>query len=204
MKSILFNTEMVRAIMDGRKTVTRMAVKPHHLRVLDSPYHRKHPEISDKVLLKRLCEPPYLPGNTIYVRETWAVWSRAGGSVPEIHYKADGETLPGVKWRPSIHMPREAARLFLRVTDVRVERLNEITEEQAREEGAEPLMLSVDDENTPDDKRTWHEFGSSLPGFICLWNSAIKLADRARYGWDADPWVWVIKFERISREEALK
>ena len=71
MKPILFNPDMVRAILEGRKTVTRRVVKPQHLRVLDSPYHKEHPETPDKVLLEKLCEPPYRPGDLLYVRETW-------------------------------------------------------------------------------------------------------------------------------------
>lgn len=180
MKPILCNTEMVRAILEGLKTVTRRVVKPQHLRVLDSPYHKEHPETLDKVLLERLCEPPYQLGQTLYVRETWAAWSRTYGFAPEIHYKADGETLPGVKWRPSIHMPREAARIFLRVTDVRVERVQDIDDDGVVAEG-----LNIGD---PFDE---------------LWNRTIKPADRDLYGWDANPWVWVIEFERISREEAI-
>jgi len=99
-------------------------------------------------------------------------------------------------------MPREAARLFLRVKDVRIERVQEITEEQARAEGAEPLMLSTDGEGVPDNERTWQEVGPALWDFVRIWNSTIKPADRDLYGWDANPWVWVIEFERISKEEA--
>lgn len=106
------------------------------------------------------------------------------------------------KWHPSIHMPREAARIFLRVTDVQVERLQDITEEQARAEGVSPVMITTDLDK-PEDDREWHEWAPALPGFIILWNSTIKKVDRALYGWDANPWVWVIEFERISREEAL-
>lgn len=121
-KPILFNTEMVRAILEDRKTVTRRVVKPQHLRVLDSQYHKEHPETPDNVLLERLCEPPFLPGNILYVRETWER-SMAGTYL----YKATDTPLIHDGWRPSIHMPKEAARIFLRVTDVRVERLQDIT-----------------------------------------------------------------------------
>ena len=188
MKPILFNTEMVRAIIDGRKTATRRLVKPQDLRVLDSPYHRKHPEVSDKVLLERLCEPPYLPGDILYVRETWAAWSRTEGTAPEIHYKADGESLQGVKWRPSTHMPREAARLFLRVKDVRVERLRPMGLDDFEEEGVSTIAGLWD----------------TTAMFADLWDNTIKKSEIPIYGWDANPWVWVIEFERISREEAVE
>jgi len=121
LKPILFNTDMVRALLAGRKTVTRRVVKPQHLRVLDSPYHKEHPETPDKVLLEKLCEPPYRPGDLLYVRETWT----QDGDV--YRYKA-GFCDQNRKWRPSIHMPKEAARIFLRVTDVLMERLQDITE----------------------------------------------------------------------------
>ena len=136
MKPILFNTEMVRAILDGTKTVTRRVVKPQPTEQEENPQKvtsgNWYFDIPDRHFGGiRACvgpyRPPYRPGDILYVRETWAVWSRTEGTAPEIHYKADGEVLPDVKWRPSIHMPREAARIFLRVTDVRVERLQEIT-----------------------------------------------------------------------------
>ena len=93
----------------------------------------------------------------------------------------------GLKWRPSIHMPREAARIWLRVTDVRVERLREVCNIDMESEGIDvclPLNLQK------------KQFGA-------LWDSTIKPADRERYGWAANPWVWVIEFERISKEAAL-
>ena len=113
----------------------------------------------------------------------------------------------GLIWRPSIHMPREATRIFLRVTAVRVERLQDITEEQALAEG---IFL-----DSPDFIPTYHysKEKCNVPGegwstarecFLRgLWGSTIKPADRARYGWAANPWVWVIEFERISKEEAM-
>ena len=100
-----------------------------------------------------------------------------------------------LKWRPSIHMPREAARLFLRVTGVRVERLQETTPAQAVSEGCtecanfNPLLESRSQ--------------MLLEPFMKLWNSTVKPAYIPRYGWEANPWVWVIEFERISKEAAL-
>lgn len=187
-KPILFNTERVRAILEDRKTVTRRVVKPQHLRVLDSQYHKEHPETPDNVLLERLCEPPFLPGNILYVRETWER-SMAGTYL----YKATDTPLIHDGWRPSIHMPKEAARIFLRVTDVRVERLQDITPEQIDAEGCKEWGYSV-------------ETGELMPSSPCYfsitWNHTVKPTDRALYSWDANPWVWVIAFERISREEA--
>lgn len=181
MKPILFNTEMVRAILDDRKSVTRRVVKPGHLRVLDSQYHKEHPEVPDKTLLEKLCLPPYQPGDTLWVRETWNgdwcdhyIYKADGGSAKAAGYAAEP------KWRPSIHMPREAARLFLRVKEVSVEKLREIS------------ALSAMDEGVTD----WNDF-------VRLWNTTIKSADLPLYGWDANPWVWVIEFERISKDEAL-
>lgn len=214
MKPILFNTDMVRGILDGRKTVTRRVVKPQ-------PEGRPVPMTKDSCWpgyfaiqgTSKVVRLPYQPGDILWVRETW---TKEGG---EYFYRADFdsdfldpcETLSGgyphectyhpgcegcmrgpqrIYWRPSIHMPREAARIFLRVTGVRVERLQEITEQGAEDEGC----------------RKWCE-GSALEvparSFFCnLWDSTIKPAYRPTYGWEANPWVWVIEFERISREEA--
>ncbi len=185
MKPILFNTEMVRATLDNRKTVTRRVVKPQHLRVLDSPYHKEHPETPDKVLLERLCRPPYLLGDLLYVRETWCQ--------PAAHtfwYKADS-TVQNIKWRPSIHMPREAARIFLRVTDVRVERLQDISDKDLLREGEEPYIRA----DGMFDRR------NTKTSFIGMWNSTLKPKDRPLYGWAANPWVWVIEFERCEKPE---
>ncbi|MGF0006930.1 hypothetical protein ACQRBP_06335 [Eubacteriales bacterium SGI.150] len=138
MRPILFNTEMVRAILDGRKTVTRRVVMPKHLRVLDSHYHKEHPEVPDKTLLEKLCLPPYQPGDILWVRETWNgdwcdhyIYKADGGSAKAAGYAAEP------KWRPSIYMPCEAARLFLRVTDVRVELLQDIDDDGVVAEGLE-------------------------------------------------------------------
>ena len=200
-KPILFNAEMVRAILDGRKTVTRRAVKPQHLRVLDSPYHKEHPEVPDKVLIEKLCKPPYEPGCCLYVRETWGCYERYWWEAGYYLYRSDypngaktylfnGDSnivcdLP--KWHPSIHMPKEAARIFLRVTDVRVERLKEI--ENGWQFDKEGIVFE-------------HGFISEAwRDFQRLWDSAIKPKDRDKYGWAANPYVWVIEFERVEVEQ---
>lgn len=128
MKPILFNTEMVRALLDGRKTVTRRAVKESALErfVIDDNGEligSLYPNDKECIVYPSVDDCPYQPGDILYVRETWAAWSPTYGTAPEIIYKADGYSQSHkMKWRPSIHMPREAARLFLRVKDVRVER----------------------------------------------------------------------------------
>lgn len=209
MKPILFNTEMVRAILEGRKTVTRMVVKPQPL---DKPMCFHDPEEG----LNIVCHvagmdvlynffPPYQPGDTLWVRETWN-----GDWCDHYIYKADGGSAKAAgyaeepKWRPSIHMPKEAARLFLRVTDVRVERLQDITDYRA--EGIHPseaceecfaVRGGCDPLNSPTG------CDNEIDAFAGLWDRTVKPADLPLYGWEANPWVFVIEFERISKDEAL-
>ena len=207
MKPILFNTEMVRAILDNRKTVTRRVVKPQEkiFKNLSFGYTAFTPnghisvrgEWTDKDGNKRYGENfiklPYCPGDILYVRETF--FECRG----HFYYKADGKheglARLGVyfKWRPSIHMPREAARIFLRVTDVRVERLQDIAPDQIDAEGCKEWAYST---------KTGELLPSGPSWFRIAWNSTIKPKDRALYGWQANPWVWVVAFEKVSREEA--
>lgn len=193
MKPILFNTEMVRAILEGRKTVTR--------RIIKLPRCGYFNEDPPRVI------PRYRLGDVLWVRETWADLRGLGfGNDPRTDnpwmyaYKADTESGSygdraridyGVKWRPSIHMPREAARLFLLVTDVRVERLQEITGYQARREGMNPIVFAQDRQAVDDAK--------CIRAFTSVWDTTIKPADREQYGWNANPWVWVIEFERCEK-----
>lgn len=204
MKPILFNTDMVRAILEGRKTVTRRVVKPQPEKSAHSPYEccggRFAFCIGDRGCTDQY-RPPYRPGDILYVRETWAPFYETMYSAPVIGYRYYSETDEEIKerlpeylnwfwpgrWYPSIHMPREAARIFLRVTDVRVERLQDITEDGSMAEGIQCR------------KSSWARIE-----FADLWNSTIKPDDILRYGWEANPWVWVIEFERISREEAQR
>lgn len=226
MKPIRFNTEEVQATLDDRKTVTRRVLKPHNTRKakrceylqgeglwfddeineFDKDTHIKDYSISScwigtEIYIQKYAS--YRPGDILYVRETWQYAYDLDGNEQPIEetgryfYAADYDSGPfgfwvnpdgthreNMPWRPSIHMPREAARIFLRVTDVRAERLQDITEEQAEAEGVDNYPFTA------------------RGAFFDLWNSTIKPADRAIYGWDANPWAWVIEFERISREEA--
>ncbi|MBQ8107078.1 MAG: hypothetical protein IJ127_29920 [Afipia sp.] len=198
-KPILFNTPMVRAILDGHKTVTRRVVNLKHLRGLENL-------TAEKIL--RCCIAPYQVGDILWVRETWCFywgvyWHKAGLEVDENGYCKDGcwvndAASPGGKrwlatkapdkWRPSIHMPREAARIFLRVTDVRVERLQEMRAEDSLREGVKLHLEGCLNGEAP------------LKPFADLWDSTIKSADRGRYGWYANPWVWVVEFKRIPHD----
>ena len=188
-KPILFNTEMVRAILDGRKSCTRRLVKHDVESVLNSPYHKAHPEVEDKQIISKLCNPPYQLGDILYVRETWCDDRQfTHDSTPGRYFYKASES-GNFKWKPSIHMPKEAARIWLKVTDVRVERLQEISAESALAEGADKYIHTNGglDENM------------TITSFIGIWNSTIKKSDLGSYGWDANPWVWVIEFERCEK-----
>lgn len=99
-------------------------------------------------------------------------------------------------------MPREAARIFLRVTNVRVERLQDITEEDAKAEGAQKMYPYTDLE-TGKTEFLLHDDGTYRIGFFQIWDSTIKPKDRVAYCWESTPWVWGIEFDRISKEEAI-
>lgn len=199
-KPILFNTQMVRAILDGRKTCTRRIVKPQ-------------PTAHYGV---QCIKPPYQPGDILYVRETWSL--RFDGE--KYFYKADKNTsreekrlldYNDVKWRPSIHMPKEAARIWLKVTNVRVERLQEITEAQTEEEGFlfTPPCLHRTGENYCDidgpcgSKIKYCDMSAGELFGKVLWDSTIKKSDIDIYGWDVNPWVWVIEFERCEKPKEV-
>lgn len=219
-KPILFNTEMVRAILDGRKTQTRRVVKEFAgeeiLSVSASDgteigkygrdgWRGKLPDRHDGNTYCVEAKPPCKVGDILWVRETWGKLTECDVFPPyepneeRFIYRADiGD--PDhfqAKWHPSIHMPREAARIFLRVMDVRVERLQDITEEQAVMEGfsAGCFEISGGPLGVEDDPETW----TAVEVFDDLWNSTIKPKDRDIYGWYANPWVWVITFERCER-----
>lgn len=142
-KPILFNSEMVRAILDGRKSCTRRVLKPQP----DEKHTYPLDFVTDSTEKKEVgcfgfgideyggsiqyAKPPYQPGDILYVRETWSpVFVRPRRYLYKVECK-EGENLP-IKWHPSIHMPKEATRIWLKVTDVRVERLQDITPKGGR------------------------------------------------------------------------
>lgn len=204
---ILFNTEMVRAILEGRKTVTRRVIKRDITNKCDVDTDGTllcyEDEYGDHIPPEKLCQ--YQPGDILYVRETWTthyVPDEEGQPKLEYCYKADGidikgECLPGENncWRPSIHMPKEAARIWLKVTDVRAERLcSDIREIDCIKEGISPYKSDMTEKTEIEIE---YEFED-------LWNSTIKKSDYHLYGFDADPWVWVIEFECCEKPEVTK
>lgn len=174
MKPILFNTEMVKAIIAGNKTKTRRIIKPQ-------PTNPRWNNIGwlgwDDGHGYRM-NPPCEPGDILWVRETWC----------------DPITITAeeMKWKPSIHMPKEAARIFLHVKNVYVERLQSI-------DGMDVLAEGVDNgRSNPAMGNRWENM--QRMAFARLWNSTIKNDAIELHGWQANPWVWVIEFERCNRD----
>lgn len=208
-KPILFNTEMVMAILDGRKTQTRRLVKPKHRSAagFNVCFSKATGEITgvydfdeDERMYDDPTQAPFQPGDVLYVREAWCNVNTK--EYPSYFYKADNNRPSDFNltpWRPSIHMPKEAARLFLRVTGVRCERLRDISAKDAFSEGTGKLFLEdigygdKEYECDVDD-----EYGVAREQFAWLWESTLKKDDLERYGWWANPWVWVIEFERME------
>lgn len=204
-KPILFNTEMVRAILDGRKSCTRRIVKPPYF--VDGDENDKRSLITlrtapkNSSLYREIGQMPYPDAryrinDILYIRETWykgleRYIYRADYSDTEKFYR-NGKEIK-MKWCPSIHMPKEAARIWLKVTDVRVERLQDITGQDVLKEGL----------NSHVHPQASYFDGNQREMFEKLWNSTIKKSDIDRYGWDASPWVWVIEFERCEKPENL-
>ena len=201
MKPIPFNDEMVRATLDNQKRCTRQVVKPQPRTV----YHDGKLYQEDECLfllaenhdgcLEQIVSP-YRPGDILYVRETWCL-NNFGW-----HYRADwsGDNCSDMgaddKWHSPICMPKEAARLFLWVTDVRAERLQDIDADGIRAEGIASLAAHAGDMEI------------ARQEFAIRWDKTVprhpNKFKRYPYYWDDNPWVWVIEFERISKEAALE
>ncbi len=227
-KPILFSGPMVRAILEGRKTMTRRVVKFPSSKEKHDWWTVAHeiapaefifwsgPNPPRKEVTTEIYEPgsgmkcPFGgPGQRLWVRETWSpdgdgggVWYRAGipefvagletGQWLDYPYETAQTSTPleRTNWKPSIFMPRAASRILLEVTDVRVERLQEITEEDAIAEGVEPDV----------DAGYWKGYifpgvyDSAKKSFASLWQSINGLGS-----WDQNPWVWVVSFKRIEQ-----
>lgn len=221
-KPILFNTPMVRAVLDGIKTETRRLIKPQpcmQLAYISAGFKAgrwgyppekaweswgeqfKHPDSFPKKEAEKLWNPPFCADDVLYVRETFAPLYKDKTSDEIVGYMYKEQTLEEYdamypdgkdyywsgKWKPSIHMPKEAARIWLKVKNVCVERLHEMVLANVLMEG---IQEAGSYEETWD---LWHQ----------TWDSTIKPTDRPAYGWAANPWVWVVKFERIERRNAV-
>lgn len=233
---ILFNTDMVRAIPDGRKTVTRRLgrwkirkfnIDKSGIVTATMARETKRGKIVRHFASGTIREfinvfSDYQPGDILYVRETWNygyietsdipgnydAWFESASpdcgdyikALSSYFYKADDDA-PGkdmvMVWKPSIHMPKEAARIWLKVTDVRVERLQEITNEK---DGWSAVIQKIEKEGLKHEQ-VMEGYELLIQSFKSLWDSTIKKSDLDRYGWDANPWVWVIEFERCEKPE---
>lgn len=242
---ILFNTDMVQAILDGRKTVTRRLVKKRQCMLAD----RKEPHeldrkyapfdgMTDAELVTCTYRPPCKPGNILYVRETWRVgaWDMHNqmvafdykdGSFGELVHIRDRTLFERLvdqsreearrskceyngadfvwqkgkspcRWRPSIHMPKEAARIWLKVIDVRVERLQDMTDQKAEAEGIHWDECPAGYTWKP--RTDIHNcYTNPVAAMAALWNRTLHKKQKDIYGWDANPWVWVTEFERCKK-----
>lgn len=207
-KPILFNTEMVQAILEGRKTVTRRKIDRDITNFCDVDVDGKllHYQncYGDFINPVNLCR--YKAGDILYVRETWGNWSYDNQESNAVYYQYRADYPSGAKtymydeahecdlpkWHPSIHMPKEAARIFLKVTDVRVERLQYITYSETEKEGIKGYDIEDSLEKQIDD------YVRACNKFVDIWDSTIKKQDFDKYSWEANPWVWVIEFERVE------
>jgi len=194
MKPIIFSTAMVQAILAGRKTQTRRVIKtpPFEVQVHG---HDRISVTKPRTFAGNYCRfHPYAPieaGDILWVRETWR---KTGFTISPYAYKADKNALNMIYcWKPSIHMPRAAARIFLRVKDVRVGKLQDISEEDAWREGCrgKPACIGISACGTPREACSCCRV-SGKEEFQALWDS---LNAKRGYGWDVNPWVWVIEFE---------
>lgn len=196
-RPILFSGSMIKAILEGRKIKTRRIVKPQPPegfrlwgRCIDEHASwTDHPLQGEKGNIVRATCPYGKPGDTLWVRETFGP-GFGDNPVPTlgyVAYRADGEYPARLKdthvWRPSIFMPRWASRITLKITEVRAERLQDISEADAIAEGV-----------TLPERTVTHYDGIWKHHFRTLWDA---LNAKRGYGWDVDPWVWVIRFEKV-------
>lgn len=217
MKPILFNTTMVKAILDGKKTCTRRIIKlPKHIEKQRNGLYILCAEgstYSDKEFKEVIdyIKPPYKVGDILYVRETWAnIWTpdgeegfiyKADGKPKEFPYWGNSKQCKHEVWIPSIHMPKIAARIFLRVISVRVERLKDITDQECFNEGIREFTKDgiVKKYDTKPNMYTWQEMPRTpVEAFEKIWNSTVNVKSWTNL-FEYNPWVWVIEFERAEK-----
>lgn len=221
-KPIPFNTEMVRAILKDQKSATRRIVKRQHLLLEDDCKHEMgffDTGGNDWACRKLGCgiintgksiyHAPYQVDDILYVKETYTYGevefgeNQHGDELPYIESKDDGRFIPKeyalseglgtkfVTWKPSIHMPKSVSRIFLKVTNVKIARLQDITEEESKKEGVTLSKYSGMNRANVSAYRC---------EFVELWNSTISKHNLDSYGWEANPYVWVIEFERVKED----
>ena len=209
-KPILFSTEMVQAILEGRKTQTRRIIKPQPKKgIIATAFDFKKgfyaskikiEENPDRFEITELFKPKFQIGDILWVRETWqTTWNENKKSWDTI-YKADGgywiDDDGIMKWKPSIYMPKKRARIFLEVTNVRVERLQDITEEDAIAEGIKKTWINDDIKQCKFKNYINDGKGSKSPidSFISLWKKI-----NGEDSWKSNPWVWVYEFKVVNK-----
>ncbi|CAM8502773.1 hypothetical protein KVG90_21635 [Klebsiella pneumoniae] len=225
-RPIIFNADMVRAVLDGRKTQTRRMLTPHHLKMIDAaassgechPLESGRQHANSQSYYREWC-PFGAVDDRLWVRETFCpvnddgekwIDYRATPRFEQSHpagWDCEPKDPEALKWRPSIHMPCWASRITLEITGVRVERLQDISEVDAKAEGLAEITkdgslfkFGIPDRDgypgTDDRGWPWHEWERSPIGaYSKLWQS-IYSAD----SWQANPWVWVIEFKRVEGE----
>jgi hypothetical protein len=198
-RPILFSGPMVRAILEGRKTQTRRVMKPQPPEWVEkfgytafTPFGHisgrglyKHRELAEKFF-----KLPYgQPCDRLWVRESFRVFN-GGDGTSGIIYKADHQVPAEGIWKPSIYMPRWAARITLEIVKVRIERIQDISERDAESEGVTGIPRS----------RELYPTDDFVYPFRSLWNS---INEQRGFGWDKNPWVWVIEFKVDSKRSTI-
>lgn len=207
-RPILFSTDMVKGIMGGRKTMTRRVVSPQPISPDDSfgtinGFSNGKSAVQCNHLQKVITCPYGQPGDLLWVRETFFDCNPFH-SFPAFEdserylFKADDDFIFDHKWKPSIHMPKDAARIWLEVTNIRVERLQDISHEDAKNEGVKPIGENCEGATIfrnyadPADYVGTGELSTRM-SFRSLWDSI-----NSKITWNDNPWVWVISFKVLS------
>jgi hypothetical protein len=203
-RPILFSAPMVQALLAGAKTQTRRIIKPQPIDI----------KIGQSIVPSACGKCLYgQPGDRLWVREAFAFYGMEASTLPPVFYRADDDTKPGwatppdIRWRPSIHMPRWASRITLEITEVRVQRLQEISEEDAKAEGVGQAFLTkglywqggtalIDQRNPTFNPSV--AIAGSRAAFAMLWESI-----HGPGAWKANPWVWALSFRVLDAAERL-
>lgn len=239
-RGIIFSGEMVRALLNGTKTQTRRVMKwkswpdipvesieEHHTPFLGSPPNEysctaDHVDVDGNIYVEQDLRCPYgLVGDRLWVRETASYYGDDSGIREVMAYAADVESRKGMKWKPSIYMPRWASRITLEVVDVRVEQVQDICAYDALLEGIQlPELAGCKMPTRPPEYENWSEskrddyvkaqaraiYMSQLADcqdhvdeFSKLWDS---INAKRGYSWESNPWVWVITFKLLEGGDA--